>query len=71
MPTINRYWWLSNRLKTASPTAAIWPVKQEALERADEASHKATKHSTVLYKSGLVSYIEVIDSHRTLLQYQL
>lgn len=35
------------------------------LERAVESSSGATKLSTIRYKAGLVSYIEVIDSQRT------
>ena len=45
--------------------------QQEALGRAADASQKATNLSTIRYKAGLVSYIEVIDSQRTLLQDQL
>jgi multidrug efflux system outer membrane protein len=45
--------------------------QQEALNRAVEASQKATNLSTVRYKAGLVSYSEVIDSQRSLLQDEL
>ncbi len=43
----------------------------QVLGRAVEASHGATRLSTLRYKAGLVSYIEVIESQRTQLDNEI
>jgi multidrug efflux system outer membrane protein len=43
----------------------------EVLTRATSAAQNATRISTLRYKSGLVSYLEVIDAERTQLQAEL
>jgi multidrug efflux system outer membrane protein len=43
----------------------------EVLTRATSAARNATRISTLRYKSGLVSYLEVIDAERTQLQTEL
>ena len=45
--------------------------QEDALQRAVDASQGALNLSTIRYKAGLVSYIEVIDAQRSLLQAQL
>ena len=46
-------------------------AQADVLVRAAEASRQATAISTLRYKAGLVSYLEVIDAERTQLQTEL
>jgi NodT family efflux transporter outer membrane factor (OMF) lipoprotein len=46
-------------------------LQAEVLTRATSAAENATRISTLRYKSGLVSYLEVIDAERTQLQTEL